>query len=309
MHNFAEAALPGNFLVDTLPILRYVPSWIPGGGFKKTAKEWHRVVDNAGWGIYNWSVSNQETGQVLQPNLWGAHLEEGTPSEQKTFDLVWSGVAAVGGALDTTRALVAKYFLAMVLHPEVQRKAQEEIDRVIGKDRLPDIKDKEDLPYIRALVTEMFRWESSTPFGIVHSTSGDDVYNGVKIQKGTTIIPNIWYMLHDPEIYTNPSVYDPDRYESSDVAMKRVLDIAFGFGRRVCPGSHFAVASLYSIALATLATCDVLPALDEQGREIIPKAAFTSALISFPEPFKLRIRPRSEKARKLLQEACSLTEL
>ncbi|KIJ46921.1 hypothetical protein M422DRAFT_164660, partial [Sphaerobolus stellatus SS14] len=103
--------------------------------------------------------------------------------------------------------------------------------------------------------------------------------------------------------------YDPDRYEGSDAAMKRVLDVAFGFGRRVCPGSHFAVASLYSIALATLATCDVLPALDEQGREIIPKAAFTSAVICFPEPFKLRLRPRSEKARKLLQEACSLTEL
>jgi cytochrome P450 len=57
----------------------------------------------------------------------------------------------------------------MVLYPDVQRKAQEEIDRVVGPDRLPDHNDRESLPYIEAVVKETMRWQPITPLGAYQS--------------------------------------------------------------------------------------------------------------------------------------------
>ena len=80
----------------------------------------------------------------------------------------------------------------MVLYPDVQRKAQEEINRVVGTDRLPSFSDRENLPYIDAMVKEALRWHSVTPMGVVHSSSEDDMYEGYFIPKGSQILPNQW---------------------------------------------------------------------------------------------------------------------
>lgn len=86
-------------------------------------------------------------------------------------------------------------------------------------------------------------------------------------------------MLHDPEDFPNPEVFNPDRYKNEDNEMQRVIDIAFGFGRRACPGYHFGMGTLFAIVLTTLATCDILPALDGNGKEIIPEVKYTSGII------------------------------
>jgi len=83
----------------------------------------------------------------------------------------------------------------MTLHPEVQRKAQEEIDRVIGNKRLPSMEDRENLPYVNAIVKEVFRWHPVGPMGLPHMTTQDDVFNGYLIPKGAIILANIWYAL------------------------------------------------------------------------------------------------------------------
>lgn len=102
----------------------------------------------------------------------------------------------------------------MALHPDKQRKAQEEIDRVIGSDRLPTFKDRESLPYVEAIYREMFRWLPPLPLTVPHVAQEDDVYKGYFIPKGKTIVrrglllyillimihtgtvmhPNIWYV-------------------------------------------------------------------------------------------------------------------
>jgi len=80
----------------------------------------------------------------------------------------------------------------MVTHPEVQRKAQEEIDRVVGRDRLPDFDDKESLPYINAIYKEVARIRPVVPLGVAHCATEDDEYNGYRIPKGTSFYPNVW---------------------------------------------------------------------------------------------------------------------
>ena len=76
----------------------------------------------------------------------------------------------------------------MSLHPNVQRKAQEELDRVVGPGRLPDFDDYDSLIYVRAIYLECMRWVPVTPMGVPHTLTRDDEYKGCFIPKGTTII-------------------------------------------------------------------------------------------------------------------------
>jgi cytochrome P450 len=76
-----------------------------------------------------------------------------------------TGVAYLAGG-DTTMSSLLAFFLAMLVYPEVQTNAQAEIDRVVGKDRLPEFDDQENLPYVQAVVSECLRWLPVTPTGI-----------------------------------------------------------------------------------------------------------------------------------------------
>lgn len=77
----------------------------------------------------------------------------------------------------------------MVLFPDVQKKAQAELDRVVGQARLPEFDDIDDVPYIRAIAMETMRWMPVTPFGVAHATISEDEYRGYHIPKGTMILP------------------------------------------------------------------------------------------------------------------------
>jgi cytochrome P450 len=93
---------------------------------------------------------------------------------------------------------MANFFLAMTLFPEVQRKAQLEIDRVIGNSRLPGFEDRANLPYIDAIVKEVLRWHPVAPMGLPHMTTEDDICEGYLIPKGAYLMPNIWYDIFSP---------------------------------------------------------------------------------------------------------------
>lgn len=80
----------------------------------------------------------------------------------------------------------------MALHPEAQKKAQEELDMVVGRDTLPSFSDLPNLPYLIALCNEVIRWHPVTPWAIPHRLMRDDVINGYFIPKGTTVIGNTW---------------------------------------------------------------------------------------------------------------------
>ena len=89
----------------------------------------------------------------------------------------------------------------MVLHPDEQKKAQAELDRVVGTDRLPEFSDEDSLPYICALIKELLRWRSVVPLGIPHRSVEEDQYRGYRIPKGSIVIANIWY----DDFHLNPS--------------------------------------------------------------------------------------------------------
>ena len=86
------------------------------------------------------------------------------------------------------------FFLAMALHPHVVKKAQEELDSVVSNERLPELSDRENLPYISALIRELLRWTCPLPISVPRQVMEDDVYNGCFIPAGATIINNVWYV-------------------------------------------------------------------------------------------------------------------
>ena len=82
----------------------------------------------------------------------------------------------------------------MAMYPDAQKKAQEELDSVVGTERLPEFSDRPSLPYIDALVKELFRWHSGTPIGFPHRVVADDEYNGYFIPGGATVFVNMWFV-------------------------------------------------------------------------------------------------------------------
>lgn len=84
------------------------------------------------------------------------------------------------------------FFLAMASSPEAQKKAQIELDTVVGPHRLPSLSDRASLPYMAALLKECLRWQVVGPFGLPHCSTEDDEFRGYLIPKGTTIITNLW---------------------------------------------------------------------------------------------------------------------
>ena len=102
------------------------------------------------------------------------------------------------------------FFLAMAMYPEVLRKAQAEIDTVVGVSRLPDFNDRPHLPYVNAIIKETMRWKMVLPIGkrffnvvlqlfimagFAHMATEDDEYDGYFIPKGTAVIGASWYVF------------------------------------------------------------------------------------------------------------------
>lgn len=164
----------------------------------------------------------------------------------------------------------------MVTYPDVQKRAQEELDAVVGRTRVPTFSDLPHLPYIRAMVKEALRWRPVDPLGLPHSSTEDDWYNGMFIPKGSIMIPNVWHLNRDPEIYgADAAHFNPARFLDADGEMislapetKEEGHVTYGFGRRVCVGKHVANNSLFIDFAMMLWACMIEPGKDENGKVI-----------------------------------------
>ncbi|KIJ24441.1 hypothetical protein M422DRAFT_274789 [Sphaerobolus stellatus SS14] len=155
------------------------------------------------------------------------------------------------GGNDTTGLTIQTFVLAMTLYPEVQKKAQQEIDHILGLQRLPEVADMDTLPYVMGVCKETLRWHTLLPSGLPHVASENAVVQGYFIPKGTIIIGNAWALLHnETDFGPNPDKFDPERYLIPGVRDPGNTG-AFGFGRRICPGRYMAINSVF-LAIASI---------------------------------------------------------
>lgn len=301
-----HATRPGAFMVEIFPWLRYVPEWVPGAKFQKFAREGREKSLAMRFKPF-YDVKKKVMNGVAEPCILSEMIEANRRDDDTIQDEELcanvAGVLYAAGA-DTSVSVLQTFFLAMVLYPEAQRRAQEELDRVIGRTRLPTLDDKPNLPYINATILESLRFYPVGPFAIPRLLEKDDEYEGYTIPKGTIVTPNVWGICHDADEFPDPFAFKPDRF-LPDSGKKMPLNptkVVFGFGRRMCPGRDMALNSIFLYISAVLSVFDIKPASDEYGKPIIPNVEYYSNMITFPKPFKCSITPRTPECVNLINQ-------
>ncbi|KAF9228600.1 cytochrome P450 [Gyrodon lividus] len=276
-------------VIAAFPFVLSLPEWFPGGGIRRRAV-----------------LSTRCAIQMISEPFEHARKREagGTAVLTMAVDLLRN----TKGAGDPSHLQLVKetcatafststlhwFLLAMLQHPEVQERAQAEIDAVVGTDRLPDFDDRAYLPYVEAVLRETLRMYPVAPLGLPHATTTDDVYEGFFIPQGSTVVANIWAMNHNEDTYPEPDVFKPERFfvdgEINDE--KSTTSLAFGFGRRICPGRHTADASVWAAMASILSQLNISKAVDEEGNEIDFSPKSTYGVTTAPVPFPCSIAPR-----------------
>ncbi|PYH43881.1 cytochrome P450 [Aspergillus saccharolyticus JOP 1030-1] len=301
MEDFSVAMLPATYLVDYIPLLMYLPPWFPGAGFIRTARQYKKTVTAFSDLPYAFVQNQMRTGRSQSSFLSNLLAKQTTTlirgSEAETT-VKWSAASLYAGGADTTVSSIVAFFLAMALFPDVQRKAQAELDAVVGPARLPTLDDRDHLPYVNALVKEVFRWHPVVPMNLSHVSVQEQEYEGYWIPRGASILANIWAFTHDPTIYPEPEVVRPERFLGPQ-PQRDPHFLVFGFGRRVCPGRTLADANVFLTVAQALTVFNILPPAPEDKRQWKP--AFLPGVISHPVPGKLRIEARSPQHEGLIR--------
>ncbi|GJE94427.1 cytochrome P450 [Phanerochaete sordida] len=291
-------------ILDLLPALRYTPSWFPGNWFTKFARESAPVIQHLRDFPFK-QVRQQMASGTAAPCFTTMHIEEldrnggASPEDLHAVKIAAAQMWAAGA--ETTWSTILNLVAIMLLHPDAQRKAQAELDVVLGGRRLPDFADRDSLPYLEAVLLEAMRLHPTAPMGVPHSTTADDIYRGMFIPKGTTILANSTALGMDAGVYRDPAEFRPERFLPPQ-SEPLPTGIAFGWGRRMCPGRHLADASVWIVVASLLAAFEIVPAKDEDGQNIIPEIQWVNAITSHPAPFPCVIRPRSDAAAQLVAQ-------
>ncbi|THH29298.1 hypothetical protein EUX98_g4897 [Antrodiella citrinella] len=300
-HNIALAGSPGSMLVDFFPFLRYYPAWLPGSAWKKHIDYTATMVKKMQAVPYNTVKSSLVCLHLaLCLTLIECYL---TGDETARYAENEKDIRGAATSLYTVASQIASamqvFILAMLLHPNVRVKAREEMDRVVGSGRLPELYDRENLPYLNSIIKETYRWHPAVPLGIPHSTNQEDEYNGYTIPNNSMVIGNLWGMSRDEDVYSDPETFLPERFMNTNDALDP-KGFVFGFGRRLCPGREFADACIFMVLSNIVATMDFFRAKDEYGNEIAPQATFTNVLASRPERLDCVLKPRTQQAQDLI---------
>ncbi|KAJ7235545.1 cytochrome P450 [Mycena rebaudengoi] len=310
MHTFSLAAVRGRYLVDYIPALKYVPDWFPGAGFKRKAKEWKKLTQAAVETPFAEAKRNIASDRIATGTATPSFTSYGMQIVEESQDKAYIEMAVKNSAAsmytagaDTTLVALTNFILAMLANPDAQKMAQVEIDSVVGRDRLPDFDDEDLLPYVSALVKEVLRWKNVTPIAIPHLLEIEDFYKGYRLPAKSVVIANAWAILHDETMYPDPYSFKPERFLLDGKPNPEIKspDAAFGFGRRIYPGRHMAMSSMWITIASIPSTFNITKAVGDDGKEIEPSYECFSGLIAMPLPFKCSIKPRSRETEILIR--------
>ena len=195
----------------------------------------------------------------------------------------------VAGAETTSSTL--QWAIAYLVHnPEVQKRAQNELDNVVGRSRLPSLEDLTQLPYIEALMSEIQRCGNVGPFALRHAVSKDIEVDGFLYTKNSRIIPNLSAILSDPKNFESPEMFNPERFLCQETRkfVPHPALVMFGVGKRECLGKGLAKKELYLFLSGLLHQFSFFPS--DNGIPDLQHGIVTITRV--PKPFHVRILPR-----------------
>ncbi|KAK4636492.1 Cytochrome P450 monooxygenase patH [Fulvia fulva] len=267
--------------VDIYPLLHYLPqsiflNWVDRA--THVQKEMNHLYSDFLRDIRHRRSTVGSRGAFMDKVLESADSEKRMDGLTYSDHELWfmGGTLTEGGS-DTTASIVTAFMQAMVAYPDVQRKAQAEIDAVIGPDRSPTWQDYKRLPYVAQCVKETMRSRPVTPLAFPHALAEDDWVDGMFLPKvrmciacprsqrndcrclhgimiqGTVIIVNAWGLHNDPKRFPSPEHFDPDHFKDMTTPAPELANgryesrdhYGYGTGRRFCPGAHLAERNLF----------------------------------------------------------------
>jgi len=253
-------------------------------------------------------VRQQMTKNEARPSFTRTYLEG-----EKTGGLSgdYEASSALGMialvAIFTVAGPLYYFLLAMVHHPEWQKKCQDEIDEQCGG-RMPELTDMPNMPVLRACIKETMRWRPNVPTGVAHEIMEDDFYNGYFLPKHTRVLPLDWAFLRNETKYPDAENYRPERWlEPSWPTYQEPLSqhpnimgmTSFGWGMRACLGQSLTRDETFVGLSGLLWAFNLVRKRDANGNEM--EASITksnSLLIVKPDAFDMAFEPRSEKRRQ-----------
>ncbi|ESK96519.1 cytochrome p450 [Moniliophthora roreri MCA 2997] len=208
--------------------------------------------------------------------------------------LAYNAGTVLEAGSDTTASTMQSFILFMISHPHVLKKLREEIDSVVGNERMPEFEDQENLPYLVACIKETLRRRPPAVMGIPHSSDSDDIYEGYLIPKKSSQR----FMENE-----NKSTW------GSGPDFKGRDHFVFGWGRRFCLGQNIAQASFFIVLSRIVWAFDLqTPSDPKTGKPVVPdinneQATYTDGFLSFPKTFPVAFIPRSEKKAQIIRKA------
>ncbi|KAF7289950.1 Cytochrome P450 [Mycena indigotica] len=281
------ALLPGAYLVDEWPMLRYVP------GYLSELRRQHQLE-------LKLFTSQLDTVRNRMASDIQSCFAKTILEKQADYGLSYNEVAYLAGSMfgagsGTSSSAISIVIMAAATHPEAQAAVHKELDAVITPGKCPTFQDEADLVQVTAFYLESYRWRPVSAGGFAHRATQDIIWNGLLIPRGASVYGSHWSIARDPEIFPDPERFDPRRWLTDDgSAVRNDLRVfQFGFGRRVCPGSHVANRSLFiNTALLLWAF-----RISEDEKQPIDTMAFTNTANMHPLPFAVCFEPRRNVAK------------
>ncbi|KAI0363883.1 cytochrome P450 [Pilatotrama ljubarskyi] len=295
--------------VEIFPLLRYLPVWMVGPQTASTLRRFKRELNAL---LVRSDEHIRHSMEKGDPPSFLSRIYSRSPPlspEEKNVALYASASLTTAG-FHTVISLTISFFLAMVMYPDAQRKAQDEIDRVVGRARLPSIADRPSLPYTDALIMEVMRW--MPPVALTSRALGqDEWYEDMLLPRGSTLVTNIWAMMRDERRFPEPDEFRPERFlvaskEDGAVSanaeeMRYARHVVFGFGRRVCPGRFYAEALLWTTLSGVLATTTISQPSDTP---FVKPDVIDGTIIRY-EDFPCEVQERFEGSANLVRAAAA----
>jgi len=241
-----QGASLGTALLERFPVLDRLPHIFMK--WRKKAEQVHEKTTR---------VYTECCNTALGVDCWN-WCHEAVQKKDVVNELPWDHLCYALGDLyvagvHTSKMVMEIFVLASILYPDAVKKAHEELDSVIGPERLPTFEDMERLPYVNAFILELLRWKPISPIAVPHAVTQDDEYMGYFIPKGATVVANQYTINMDESVFENPTAFKPERHAGNpDPPIS-----AFGFGRRRCPGEKTARSTLFIVISRVLWGYDI----------------------------------------------------
>ncbi|KAG5132865.1 hypothetical protein JHK82_024053 [Glycine max] len=230
---------------DHLPFLRWFDFQNVEKRLKSISKRYDTILNE----IIDENRSKKDRENSMIDHL--LKLQETQPEYYTDQIIKGLALAMLFGGTDSSTGTLEWSLSNLLNHPEVLTKAKEELDTQVGQDRLLNESDLPKLPYLRKIILETLRLYPPAPILIPHVSSEDITIEGFNVPRDTIVIINGWGMQRDPHLWNDATCFKPERF---DVEGEEKKLVAFGMGRRACPGEPMAMQSV-SFTLGLLIQC------------------------------------------------------